>query len=190
MKGISKIAPAVLMVASALASITPGRAANIVYTNIKPGDTFVVGVGIGLIPFTGTFNYAGIGFNARQDYIFEGMELAVSLASGPNELNVFLMSSRNGLPYLVLESFTLTNEMSTDPETGLVKIPSVLHPVFSAGQMYWVVAAGGPTTFANWQENVHGVMGPNVSGPSLTNLQRDSNMNTVEALKVIGNVAP
>jgi hypothetical protein len=118
------------------------------------------------------------------------MELAVNLVSGPNELYVYLMSNVSGLPGVVLESFTLTDKMSTDPTTGVVKIVSVVHPELLAGQEYWVVAAGGPTTFANWQENVHDVMGPNVNGPSLTGLQRDPNTNVVEALAVIGDVAP
>jgi hypothetical protein len=41
------------------------------------------------------------------------------------------------------------------------------------------VAVGGTATFAAWQQNVHGVMGPN-----------DPNTNIVEALAVIGEAAP
>ncbi|MGA2593733.1 MAG: choice-of-anchor R domain-containing protein [Bryobacteraceae bacterium] len=190
MQRLCKIALSVLTVVCALATIPPGRAASVVYTNIKPGDTYVVGVGIGLNPFDGVYNYAGIGFQARQNYTFEGMELAVSLVSGPNELYVYLMSNLNGLPGVELEAFTLTDKMSTDSATGVVKIVSVVHPELLAGQEYWVVAVGGPTTFANWQQNVHDVTGPNVSGPSLTGLQRDANTNVVEALAVIGDVAP
>jgi hypothetical protein len=73
------------------------RAASLVYTNIKPGDTYAVGVDIGLIPIYRAYTYAGIGFKAQQNYTFEGMESAVSLISAPNEFYVYLMSNPNGL---------------------------------------------------------------------------------------------
>ena len=194
MKNPGRIAPFVFTFAYLMASITPGRAANetasVVYSNIKPGDTFVVGVAIGLIPFTGAYNYVGVGFKAKQNYTFEGTELAINLVSGPNELYVYLMSDLNGLPDMVLESFTLTDKMSTDPATGVVKIASVEHPQLEAGHNYWVVAVGGTATFANWMQNTHSIQGPNVSGPSLTDLQRDANTNVVPAMAVVGSVAP
>src|ERR1039457_4486702 len=178
MKTLRKFTMSVLAVACAVACATPAQAGTI-YSNIQPGDTFVVGVAIGIV-----------GFNAGQTYAFDSMELAVSLSSGPNVLDVYLMSSLGGLPNQVLESFALDNDLSTDPSTGLVTIDSVTHPELMAGQEYWVVAAGGPTTFASWQENVHNVMGPNVSGPTLTSLVRDSNANVVEALEVNGTAVP
>jgi len=100
------------------------------------------------------------------------------------------MSDLNGLPDMVLESFTLTDKMSTDPATGVVKIASVEHPQLEAGHNYWVVAVGGTATFANWMQNTHSIQGPNVSGPSLTDLQRDANTNVVPAMAVVGSVAP
>ena len=189
MKTLRKFTMSVLAVACAVACATPAQAGTI-YSNIQPGDTFVVGVAIGIVPFVDVFNYAGVGFNAGQTYTFQSMELAVSLTSGPNVLDVYLMSSLGGLPNQVMESFALDNELSTDPSTALVTIDSVTHPELMAGQQYWVVAAGGPTTFASWQENVHNVMGPNVSGPTLTSLVRDSNANVVEALEVNGTAVP
>ncbi|PYT26892.1 MAG: hypothetical protein DMG57_20085 [Acidobacteria bacterium] len=42
---------------------------------------------------------------------------------------------------------------------------------------YWIVAAGGPQTYASWQQNGHGDMGSNVSGSSLTSLVRDPDTN-------------
>ena len=189
MKHLRQVTVTVLAVACAMASAVPGRASTIVYTNIAPGDTFGPGIAIGVVPFLGVFNYVGIGFKADQNYIFQSTELAVSLFSGPNVLDVYLMKSLGGLPDQVLESFTLDNELSTDPATGMVTIDSVTHPELMAGQAYWVVEAGGPTTTAFWAENVHGVEGPNVSGPSLTDLTRDANTNIVEALEVFGTAA-
>jgi hypothetical protein len=190
MNQLRKVNLAVLAIASATACATPVRASSIVYTNIQPGDTFFIGVAIGVVPFVGVFNYAGIGFEAKQNYTFERMDLAASLSSGPNVLDVYLMTSQGGLPDQILESFALDNELSTDPTTGMVTIDSVTHPELLAGHEYWVVAAGGPTTTAFWQLNAHGIEGPNVSGPTLTTLQRDANTNDVEALEVFGNGVP
>jgi hypothetical protein len=190
MKRIRNVAVSLLAFVFALACTAPVRASTIIYSNIEPGDTFVEGVAIGVVPFVGVFNYAGIGFESPQNYTFESMVLAASLFSGPNVLDVYLMTSMGGLPDQILESFTLDNELSTDPATGMVTIDSTTHPELLAGHAYWVVAAGGPTTTAFWQENVHGVDGPNVSGPTLGSLQRDSNSNEVEALEVFGNAVP
>src|SRR5580692_3804922 len=190
MKRIRNVAVSPLAFVFALACTAPVQASTIIYSNIEPGDTFVEGVAIGVVPFVGVFNYAGIGFESPQNYTFESMVLAASLFSGPNVLDVYLMTSMGGLPDQILESFTLDNELSTDPATGMVTIDSTTHPELLAGHAYWVVAAGGPTTTAFWQENVHGVEGPNVSGPTLGSLQRDSNSNEVEALEVFGNAVP
>ena len=110
--------------------------------------------------------------------------------SGPNVLDVYLMLSIDGLPGQILESFTLVDELSTESLTGLVTINSVVHPDLLAGQTYWVVAAGEPLTSASWQENVYGITGPNVSGPSLTDLMLDSDQNLTEAVEVLGDTVP
>lgn len=138
--------------------------ASIISSDIQSGDFFGPGIAIGLVPFVGVFNYAGIGFTPSQAYTFDSTELAISLSSGPNVLNVYLMGSSSGLPSGVLESFDLTGALSTNPSTSLVTIDSVTHPLLDAGMQYWIVAAGGPETYASWQQNVHGVMGPNISG--------------------------
>lgn len=180
---------AIVILAAAMACIGPARA-DTVYSNIDPGDSFGPGVGIGLVPFNGVFNYAGVGFTPGQNYDLDSLELAVSLSSGPNVLDVYLMSSLGGLPDQVLESFALANQLTADHATGLITIDSIVHPELEAGQQYWVVAAGGPTTFASWQQNVHGIEGPNVSGTSLTTLVRDADSNVIEALDVNGTTVP
>jgi hypothetical protein len=160
--------------------------ASIVSSNIQPGDVFGPGVAIGIVPFVGVFNYAGIGFTPSQTYTFEDVELAISLSAGPNELAVYLMGDSSGLPSGVIESFDVNGALSTNPSTSLVTIDSVTHPLLQSGTQYWIVAAGGPSTFASWQQNVHNVMGPNVSGPTLASLVRDSNSNVIEAYQVDG----
>jgi hypothetical protein len=76
--------------------------------------------------------------------------------------------------------------LSSSPSTSLLTIDSVTHPVLQSGTQYWIVAAGGSSTTAMWEQNVHNVMGPNVSGPSLASLVRDSDSNVIEAYQVDG----
>jgi len=103
----------------ALIFAASGRASTIIYSNIDPGDTFGPGVAIGVEPFVGVFNYAGLGFKAGADHTFDSVEMAVSLFSGPNVLDVYLMGTAGGLPSGILESFELDNELTTDPATGI-----------------------------------------------------------------------
>jgi hypothetical protein len=174
----------------ALLGASAAHASSIVSSDIQPGDVFGPGVAIGIVPFVGVFNYAGIGFTPSQTYTFDSAELAMSLISGPNVVDVYLMGSNSsGLPSGVLESFDLTGALSADPATSLVTIDSVTHPVLDAGVEYWLVAAGGASTSASWQQNVHNVMGPNVSGSSLTSLVLDSDTNVIEAYEINGDSA-
>jgi hypothetical protein len=72
----------------------------------------------------------------------------------------------------------------------LVTVDSTNHPLLDAGTQYWIVVAGGPSTFANWSQNELGETGPNVSGPTLGSLVRDSDANVREALLVNGTAVP
>jgi PEP-CTERM motif len=108
----------------------------------------------------------------------------MSLSSGPNVVDVYLMGSSGGLPSGILESFVLTGALSSAP--SLVTIDSVMHSILDAGVQYWLVAAGGASTTAFWQQNVHNVRGPNVSGGSLASLVLDSDTNVIEAYQING----
>jgi hypothetical protein len=160
--------------------------ASTVSSDIQPGDLFGPGVAIGIVPFVGVFNYAGIAFTPSQTYTFEDVELAMSLSRGPNDVNVYLMGDSGGLPSGIIESFDVNGALPSSPGTSLVTFDSVTHPLLQSGVQYWIVAAGGPLTTAMWQQNVHNVMGPNVSGPTLASLVRDSNSNVIEAYQVDG----
>jgi hypothetical protein len=165
--------------------------ASVIFSNLGPGDSLASpGIGIGFIPFTSTFNYAGIGFTpAGQSYMLDSLELALDLVSGPNVADIFLMSDAGGLPGAVLESFHLTGEL-TSGANSLVTINSTHHPLLSAGSQYWIVAAGGPSSFVTWAQNELQEKGPNVSGPALGSLVRDSDSNVREALLANGTAVP
>jgi hypothetical protein len=103
--------------------------------------------------------------------------------------DVFVTGDVGGLPSGILESFQLTGALTVG-SAALITLDSTSHPVLSAGVQYWVVAAGGPSSFVNWNQNELQEMGPNVSGPTLTSLVRDSNTNVREALLVGGTAVP
>jgi hypothetical protein len=167
-----------------------GNAATI-FSNLGPGNSLASpGIGIGFIPFTSTFNYAGIAFTPiGQSYTLDSLELPLQLSSGPNVADVFVTGDVGGLPSGILESFHLSGTLPVG-SAALVTLDSTSHPLLSAGVQYWVVAAGGPSTFAMWNQNELQEMGPNVSGPTLTSLVRDSNTNVREALLVSGTAVP
>jgi hypothetical protein len=163
-----------------------------VFSNLGPGQSLNgPGVGIGFIPFTGTFNYAGIGFTmlAGPSYTLETIELPLRLFGGPNVVDVFLMEDLAGLPGTILESFHVENALSLASDI-LLNLPSLDRPVLSAATDYWIVAAGGPATFISWRQNELGEMGPNVSGPDLTGLIRNSDSNVRMAARVGGTLVP
>jgi hypothetical protein len=108
----------------ALLGASAAHASSIVSSDIQPGDVFGPGVAIGIVPFVGVFNYAGIGFTPSQNYTFDSAELAMSLSSGPNVVDVYLMGSSGGLPSGILESFVLTGALSSAP--SLVTVDSVM----------------------------------------------------------------
>jgi hypothetical protein len=165
--------------------------ASVIFSNLGPGDSLASpGIGIGFIPFTSTFNYAGIAFTpAGQSYTLDSLALPLELISGPNVADIFLTSSAGGLPGSVLESFHLTGAL-TSGANSLVTVGSTNHPLLSAGSQYWIVAAGGPASFVTWAQNELQEKGPNVSGPALGSLVRDSDLNVREALLVNGTAVP
>jgi hypothetical protein len=165
--------------------------ASVIFSNLGPGDSLASpGIGIGFIPFTSTFNYAGIAFTpAGQSYTLDSLELPLELISGPNVADIFVTSNAGGLPGSLLESFHLTGAL-TSGTNSLVTIDSTNHPLLSAGSQYWIVAAGGPGSFVTWAQNELQEKGPNVSGPALGSLVRDSDLNVREALLVNGTAVP
>jgi hypothetical protein len=165
--------------------------ASVVFSNLGPGDSLASpGIGIGFIPFTSTFNYAGIAFTpAGQSYTLDNLEVPLELVSGPNVADIFLTNNAGGLPGSILESFHLTAKL-TSGANSLVTIDSTNHPLLSAGSQYWIVAAGGPSSFVTWAQNELQETGPNVSGPALGSLVRDSDANVREALLVNGTAVP
>ena len=188
---ISKAKFTIFVIVSALTAMSSQTQGATIFSNLGPGDSLASpGIGIGFIPFTSMFNYAGMGLTPTgQSYTLDRVELPLQLFSGPNVADVFVMGDTGGLPSGVLETFHLTGALPIG-STALIALDSIVHPRLNAGVQYWVVAAGGPSSFVSWKQNELQEMGPNVSGPTLTALVRDSDLNVREALRVSGTAVP
>jgi len=130
-------------------------AATILFSNlVQPGNQYGPdGVGIGdtpAFPIPGEYLSYGVEFTPSVTAELTTIEAPLGIISGPNQVEAFLMTNSGGTPGAVIESYLLTG-LPTGPQPfPLTTISSTLDPVLQAGQQYWFVATGGPTTFATW----------------------------------------
>lgn len=115
------------------------------------------------------------------------IELAVSLDTGTNALDVMLMSDDQG-PDAIIESFTFTDTMGA---FGQINPPlvatSVDRPVLDVGTIYWVVvSAGAVDTEALWliSESSRGLASGRTAGNPWF-LDQDSELNALRVATVI-----
>jgi hypothetical protein len=128
----------------------PCHAGPIVNT-LGPGDTYDILNGwiFGTSSDIDTGNQ--FSFAGPKSYSLDKIELAVSLQSGPNKLDVWLMSGTAGKPGIIIEAFNLT---PTGQDHSLLVGDSILHPVLSPGTDYWLVASAPSTdTEADWMKS-------------------------------------
>ena len=116
-----KCAGITTLIVSGIFSIIPLEAA-VIYSNFGPGMTFdndpshawtingFLGPNIGQQAIAQQFTPMG-------NYIFTDAQVAVSLFSGPNSIDVFLQADSNGLPGAVIEEI---------PISGLGSTPTIL----------------------------------------------------------------
>jgi len=142
-----------LMCAAVVFAGMAGAQAAVIYDNFGPGDTYITWhgwtVGLGT-----SYDYdAGESFVPTETYTLDTIELAMWLASGTNELDVWLMSDSGGFPGTVIEAFSFVGEMES-PASSISHIllgNSALHPVLEAGTQYWLVASAPESdTYAAW----------------------------------------
>lgn len=137
----------------------PSQADTILFSNlIQPGNQYGPdGVGIGHTPaFTNPGDYLlyGVHFNPATTAHLTTIEAPLGVISGPNQIQAFLMTDSGGAPGSVIESFVLTG-LPVPPEPfPLFTINSSLDPLLLSGDQYWLVATGGPNTFASWTLNL------------------------------------
>jgi len=131
--------------------------AGIIFSNlIEPGDQYGPdATGIGHTPaFSNPGDYVtyGVRFVPSLTAQLTTIQAPLAVVSGPNQMQAFLMSDAGGVPGNIIESFSLTNLPA--PPGPLVMITSLLDPVVLAGDPYWFVATGGPSTFSFWTLNL------------------------------------
>jgi hypothetical protein len=158
MKGRTTCFP-VCVIAGLLLS-APARA-DIIFNNFGPGDSYqrLLGQSVG-----GRFHQdAGDRFAPLgSDYILDRVVLPLSLIGGTDGVDVLLMTSLNGVPGSVIESW----HVATLPPFGSVHPPTVLdsllHPLLTDCVPYFVVASVplSDNTSLVWNNNAVGDHGP------------------------------
>ena len=143
--------------------VAGGARADVVFSNFGPGNSYqtrsghVVGGDFRIAvayPFTPTGN----------SFTLDRIEVAIALAEGPNELDLLLaadFAGRPGVPGVVIEAFHFSNAMGPFGQNNPpLAADSVLRPLLVEGTRYWIVASVGPPTFAAWNFNSTGDVGP------------------------------
>ena len=146
---------------------TPAPAGSVIFSNLGPGDSYsgqvVYAVGYAFGGVLGDYVPAsGFTVGATSMYL-STIQVAAGLQTGTNQLTIDLDADSGGIPGATLESFTITGAMpplGTVSSDNLVVATSVLHPLLTAGSLYWVVLNAPSTTFAGWNLNSIGDMGP------------------------------
>jgi hypothetical protein len=147
-----------IVIAAVLALATAGaaQADQIIFSNFGPGMTFDTATGI-IISGSNVLggHVVAQAFTPSADFTFSNAQLAMAILSGPNVLQVVLMTSSGGFPGTVLETITLTNAVAPFPPAGIVLANSTLHSTLNSGTQYWLVAfAPDANTSMSWMQSL------------------------------------
>jgi hypothetical protein len=138
---------------------------SVIFSNFGPGDAYEL-FGYSLAaghPELGDVDQGDIFLSLAERIGFgrgfqlERIELAIGLVSGPNELDVWLMSSiEPGVPGEIIETFHLSGKMaSAFTSAPPLVAQSVLRPILTADTEYWLIASvTGPNAEAIWHINL------------------------------------
>jgi hypothetical protein len=136
--------------------------AEVLFDNFAPGDRYqgpgwVIGhsfLGGGTFVVGDAFRVAG------GDFILSSVTLALSHFSGPNAVDVQFRADAAGLPGAVLEAWHFENLGEFGVLNPPVVADSVLHPLLSDGEQYWVTASASDVSEMVWNLNSTGDRGP------------------------------
>lgn len=154
-----------LMACGALvAAVSLGSAvrADVVYSNLGPGDSFNTGVGwtiSGAASSVGAEFVAGTSFVAGSTASLTQIDVAFFLAGGTGAVDLALYAD-NGSGQLgaLMESYSNVGPISGT--AGIVSAASSLNPILTAGQTYWVVASPVDSgSWVAWNQNSTGALG-------------------------------
>ena len=168
----------------------PSHAA-LIFSTLGPGDTYNTGVGytIGVSP--NEYDQGNsFSFSVAVPYYLDTIELAASLVTGTNEIDVWLMSDAAGEPGAIIEAFNFVGAMGTFGNNNPLLVgTSVLRPVLTPGTDYWLIAsAPNSDTWAAWNYSSPAVSGSRAvregAGPWSVSTS------TMAAFRVEGTVIP
>jgi hypothetical protein len=180
--------PLTLVIACSAASTR----ADIIFSNLGPGDTFggaaylVQGANFGEVDRAVRFTPTG------NSYFFDTFEPVVSYSGGTDQMRVTLRLDNSGLPGSVIETIVVSglNEDFGNPEVFTVQ--SSLHPVLLEGVTYWLaISAVDDDTRIFWRENSTGQIGDTAASfDSEMTWQLDDPPNETPAFRVTATAVP
>jgi len=135
-----------------------------IFSTFGPGDAYISSGGR-------VVGHSGFEFDIGSQFAItvgtphqlDSIELAASLISGTNEIDVWLMSDAAGEPGAIIEAFNFQNL----PDYSLANRPllvgnSALNPILTPGPNYWLVASAPNEgdTKASWHYSEWSNIGP------------------------------
>jgi hypothetical protein len=156
-----------LTVLTAFLLLMPQAYGDVLFSNLGPGDTFNSHSFFDVYGPTRLLDSMGQPFPDRDIAMpftpaasdtFGSAELALEMlvTTGPNELDVILLSNAGGVPGAVIESIRLSLPPSSP---RIVAANSALHPHLTAGTTYWLAASVDDASQMSWFINSIGDFG-------------------------------
>jgi hypothetical protein len=189
-----------VLIAAAIAAMAPSAYANMIYSNLGPGNTYFYGAGDTVSGTSATYLGSPIGlsevaveFTSNYDFVLGEIDVALSNSNGTNSASLMLCEDSGGVPGTAIESWTVTDLPafgSTSTELQAVLPTSIV--TLLGGQDYWVVAAAiTADTYDIWNldgngSGAGGLMAQNTGSGWATAELPDSQM----AFAVQGEIVP
>jgi hypothetical protein len=155
-----------ILVASPICVNPDTPALGCIYSNFGNPQSFSATNGL-VVGFTG--GAVADSFTPAESFILDNLEVAVILPTEGDSARFSIFDTVDGLPgNNILESFTFTGP---NDSSGIFTSASVLHPVLSAGEEYWIVM-DAVTNNATW--NSAGTFTPGVAALALNDIDPPS----------------
>ena len=154
-------------------SLTSASLGDVLFNNFGAGDTYQTGVGWTLsegAPIN-VDNDQGDAFIINGgDFFLDSIELAIGLVVGQNRIFIDVYTTIGGLPGGIIDSAVIENQMGQfgNANPPIVALFSGLTTLFD-GEQYFVIASTDTDTWAAWNWNNVGDVGPHAARVDLGN---------------------
>ena len=182
-----------LIAASVMAmSFTSSSLGAVIFNNFGAGNSYNISSGWTLsegAPINIDWDQ-GDGFTVNGgDYFLDRIDLAIGLVVGQNRIFIDVYTTVGGLPGVVIDSAVIEGQMGTfgqdnPPIVALFDGSTILQN----GQQYFVIASTDTDTWAAWNLNSIGDMGPHAFRQNLGDWSVSNN--TRGAFRVKGTLVP